>query len=166
MIPFSKYSIVQWFLIWTTFYRSFTVQNAWKHCYALFCKCHRKIFCSPMFSWTHHNLWWVSRIIIFIFQRIIKYSMLNTQCSMFNAQCVGRRKPGVCLLNILHPAYQLKSYAMYVNEFNFRIFLQEFPQLGNINVHAPRIEVTIVVPDLFQRHTPVKYFIDVIAQQM
>ena len=63
--------------------------------------------------------------------------------------------PGFILSEIyLLRYYQPESISVNIHDFNVGIFLKVFPEFGNINIHAPSIEIGIAAPYFLQGRFP------------
>jgi hypothetical protein len=54
---------------------------------------------------------------------------------------------------------------MNVDDFNFRIVFQMFPEFGNVNIHTTGIEIIIVDPNGFQGKVAFQNLVGIVAKQ-
>ena len=60
---------------------------------------------------------------------------------------------------------QFESYAVNINDFQRRIFLQVFSQFCDIHIHTSCIKITIIKPYLIQGISTVEHIIHLVTQQ-
>ena len=63
----------------------------------------------------------------------------------------------------LHLGDELVSFPVYIEDLNGGIFLQIFPEFGNVHIHASGIEIAVVLPNGSQSVVPVEHLVFVVT---